>query len=416
MPNKIYDSVVILASILGNIFAAQHGCKPKDCYDLKCYRVSAGKDGPHTIYPGTADLPHLQVSCDQETDGGGWMIYQRRLDGSVDFQRNWLSYKQGFGIIGNDTTEMWMGNENVFQMLQAYGSSECELRIEATSFDGDSCWATCHPFQMKPESNKYQMTWNTVDESIPGLGQNLSIHKNVEFSTFDEYSCDRYCVANYKGGWWFKRCAAIFFNGVYIPNKQVSDKSIFVSAFKGKTTLQRSCMMFRPIHKTRVCNNPCKNDGACAYVAATGGYHCMCTSDFCGAHCETARPCKNGTCLYNTATQTNTWKCIGVVSGPTSTDREIVVTTFQGGDISDPKPGETAMEATFLVILIILLLVLGIFLYYRSHKRGIEDADYTEEDRLLEEEEQLEDWLDSVGVPLEPVFGYLYRMEKDLAY
>ena len=409
MPNKMYDSVVILAYIFGNIFAAQHGCKPKDCYDLKCYKVSTGKDGPHTVYPGTADLPQLQVSCDQETDGGGWMIYQRRVDGSVDFQRNWLSYKEGFGIIGNDTTEMWMGNENVFQMLQAYEGIECELRIEATSFDGDSCYATCYPFQMRPGTSKYSMTWDTVEESIPELGQNLGIHKDVEFSTFDEYSCDRSCVTKYKGGWWFKRCAAIFFNGVYIPNKQASDTSIFVSAFKGKTTLQKSCMMFRPIHKSRVCNNPCKNDGACAYVTATGGYLCMCTSDFCGDHCETARPCKNGTCVYNTATQTNTWKCVDALS-----DSEIAGTTFQDGDISHPRPAETVLQAMLLVILIILMLILAGFLYYKSQQRDKEDAEDAEEDRLLSEEEELEDWLSLVGLPYEPVFGYLHRMERDL--
>ena len=240
----MYDSAVILTCMLGETFAAQHDCKPKDCYDLKCYRVSAGKDGPHTIYPGTADLDRLQVSCDQETDGGGWTIYQRRVDGSVDFERNWTSYKQGFGIIGDDTTEMWMGNENVFQMLQAYGGIECELRIEATSFDGDSCWATCYPFQMRPELSKYSMTWDTVDESMPGLRTSLDHHKNLAFSSLQS------CVSNFKGGWWFFGCggASWFFNGVYVPRKVMSVTSIIWHGFKGLTSLPKSRMMFRPRH------------------------------------------------------------------------------------------------------------------------------------------------------------------------
>ena len=58
--------------------------------------MSKVKDGAHTISDAiTPQLTSLQVSCNQETDGGGGImyIYQRRVDGTEHFTRNWEEYK-----------------------------------------------------------------------------------------------------------------------------------------------------------------------------------------------------------------------------------------------------------------------------------------------------------------------------------
>ena len=325
---RIYEIVSVFASLLWNSVGAENDCKPKDCYDLKCYRVSRGEDGSHTIYPDTENVTQwqLDVSCDQITDGGGWIIYQRRLDGSVNFERNWDDYKNGFGIIGGDTEEMWLGNENVYQLLQGNASSkassnarsngstgtEFELRFEVHSFDGDSGWVSCYPIQMSPEYDNYSLTWDTIEESLPGLNRDLEYHKNKPFTTIDRVNSMPYCISNFRGGWWFGRCVKLFLNGVYISENQMAYTSIHFDNFKGFDTLQKSVMMLRPTNSTSPCHNPCKNDGACAHVAATKSYRCMCNSEFCGTHYEIPKPCEVGTCVYDAAAKTNTWKCEGL--------------------------------------------------------------------------------------------------------
>ena len=46
-----------------------------------------------TIKPD--DRSAFDVFCDQTTAGAGWTVFQKRIDGSFDFNRHWSDYKHG---------------------------------------------------------------------------------------------------------------------------------------------------------------------------------------------------------------------------------------------------------------------------------------------------------------------------------
>ncbi|KAJ1145722.1 hypothetical protein NDU88_012006 [Pleurodeles waltl] len=67
--------------------------------------------GWYTICP--EDGKPMTVLCDMDTDGGGWIVFQRRWDGSVDFFRDWKTYKRSFG---SQMTDFWLGNDNLHHL------------------------------------------------------------------------------------------------------------------------------------------------------------------------------------------------------------------------------------------------------------------------------------------------------------
>lgn len=81
-----------------------------DCSEL--LRHGHVTSGVYTIQPEILWRP-LQVYCDMTTAGGGWTVFQRRQDGSENFDRLWLDYQFGFGNLDG---EFWMGNEFIHRL------------------------------------------------------------------------------------------------------------------------------------------------------------------------------------------------------------------------------------------------------------------------------------------------------------
>ncbi|XP_075691097.1 ficolin-2-like isoform X1 [Rhinoderma darwinii] len=168
----------------------------------------------YTIYPDGGKP--LRVLCDMHTDGGGWIVFQRRYDGSVDFLRDWASYKMGFG---SRLSEFWLGNDNIHEITS---SGTWELRIDLQDFDTFNYFATYQAFKVMGETEKYKLV---LGGFISGnAGDSLSYQNWTMFSTLDQDNDPdpRSCVELYKGAWWYNQCHQSNLNGMYLPGKHES--------------------------------------------------------------------------------------------------------------------------------------------------------------------------------------------------
>ena len=106
--------------------------------------------GVYTIYPDRGNP--IQVLCDMTTDGGGRTVFQRRLDGSVDFYLGWESYKNGFG---NLSDEFWLGNDNLHRLIVA---DDVMLKVDMEDLKGILAYAEYMTFKVADEGAKYQLS------------------------------------------------------------------------------------------------------------------------------------------------------------------------------------------------------------------------------------------------------------------
>ena len=161
--------------------------------------------GVYTIQPD--NQPAFQVYCDMETDGGGWTVFQRRMDGSVDFYRYWTDYQQGFG---NLSGEFWLGLDKIHRLT----STATQLRVDLQDFEGNSVYAKYTTFSVGDSASNYILT---VSGYSGTAGDSFGDHNGYQFSTRDRENdiWSGNCAQSFKGGWWYNNCHFANLNGVY---------------------------------------------------------------------------------------------------------------------------------------------------------------------------------------------------------
>ena len=145
-----------------------------------------------------------------ETDGGGWTVFQRRMDGSVDFYLKWKDYVHGFG---NVSEEHWLGLSKLHRL--ANGSVSTELRVDMTDQYDRNEYAKYSSFYVGGSSTYYTLHVSGFRGS--GVADALAYHNGHKFSTKDNDNDLRWtnCAVEYSGAWWYNSCHQSNLNGRY---------------------------------------------------------------------------------------------------------------------------------------------------------------------------------------------------------
>lgn len=79
------------------------------------------------------------------------ILFQRRQDGTLSFNRGWIEYKFGFG---NLYGEFWLGNEMLYFLST---QKNYKLRIDMWDWEGQRAYAEYDHFKVSSERDKYAL-------------------------------------------------------------------------------------------------------------------------------------------------------------------------------------------------------------------------------------------------------------------
>ncbi|CAH1802256.1 unnamed protein product [Owenia fusiformis] len=158
---------------------------------------SGQSDGVHVITTRTGK--RFLASCEDD-----WLILAHRFDGSIEFNLEWASYRQGFG---NILREHFIGMDNIVAVLQ---QKRYKARFDLTTWENETRYAEYITFDINDEKDKYRLN---IDGYSGTAGDSMKHANHDQFSTKDSDNDvdSRHCAVFFQGPYWYGSGC----NGVY---------------------------------------------------------------------------------------------------------------------------------------------------------------------------------------------------------
>ena len=222
MTSTLITTLILLVGIV-----MVNGSSIKNCCDVAVknhfFSINKSSPGVYNIIDFCQQGTTVQGYCDTLTDRGGWLVIQRRQDGTENFDRFWWEYAIGFGSL---TGEFWFGL-NAVHCLTSKG--HWELRIDFILSNGTRGYLPYKHFAVGPASQQYPLTISgfhgyTTDPFYSHLKNptNSWALNTMKFSTREQdhdrwpnVQCTEEYIGEGGGGWWYNNCADMFPNNRY---------------------------------------------------------------------------------------------------------------------------------------------------------------------------------------------------------
>nr|NP_001121581.1 self-incompatibility-linked fibrinogen-like protein-B [Ciona intestinalis]BAG15917.1 self-incompatibility-linked fibrinogen-like protein-B [Ciona intestinalis]BAG15920.1 self-incompatibility-linked fibrinogen-like protein-B [Ciona intestinalis]BAN92378.1 self-incompatibility-linked fibrinogen-like protein-B [Ciona intestinalis] len=196
-----------------------------------CDSIASSKSIAGSIYPIWLRRGYrfIYTRCDfiysKIREKTGWVTFQQRLTGKVNFQRGWLDYVNGFG---NPYEDYWVGLKNILSltrqntviMYKDYSTIRPTLRIDMKGWDGFEAYVEYEKFTLYSDKSDYRIA-NLGKRTGTGYDFNRpDVFLQQHFITFDRKQEDKRfinpdCPGPNDGGWWFSVCSYANLNGPY---------------------------------------------------------------------------------------------------------------------------------------------------------------------------------------------------------
>ena len=152
------------------------------------------------------EVSKMYARCDVDTDRGGWTVILRRVaGGTVDFNREWEDYEDGFGDLNG---EFWYGLKNMHCLTTR---ADVELRIDLREASGEGRTWVYKTFRVAGPVDKYRL--HIGEGEGPGT-DGMVFSNNHQFTTRD--AAGGSCAIRYFAGWWYAGCYQALLTGPHV--------------------------------------------------------------------------------------------------------------------------------------------------------------------------------------------------------